>query len=141
LTISSIFVVLPTLATHSGSSFVAVAGEKSFVEKLIIYPFYIAKITVYEFGQLFVLDKILFFMCISSIYFSVIHFGKLSSKYLLMIFSAGLLTGALNGNVGVNFRYQLPVLIFICWNLIDNLNFPGENNLKNKKNQTRLSDF
>jgi hypothetical protein len=58
-----------------------------------------------------------------------------------MIFSAGLLTGALNGNVGVNFRYQLPVLIFICWNLIDNLNFPGENNLKNKKNQTRLSDF
>jgi hypothetical protein len=62
-------------------------------------------------------------MCIAAVVVSIKNFRKDSSKYLLFIFLAGLLTGALNGNVGVNFRYQLPVLFFICWSLIDNLNF------------------
>ena len=46
-------------------------------------------------------------------------FEKISSKYLLIMFTTGLLMGALNGNVGVNFRYQLPVLVFVCWSLLD----------------------
>jgi hypothetical protein len=130
---SSILVVIPTLLTHSGNSFLAVEGNKPFLEKLFLYPFYLIKVTFYEFAQLFVLDKILFFMCVLSIYFSIKNFGKLSSKYLLIMFTAGLLMGALNGNVGVNFRYQLPVLVFICWSLIDNASPKIENLAKLKK--------
>jgi hypothetical protein len=116
----SIVVVLPTILSHSGNSFLAVEGNRPFLERLFLYPFYLIKVTVYEFAQLFVFDKILFFMCIFSVYFSVRTFEKISSKYLLIMFATGLLMGALNGNVGVNFRYQLPVLVFVCWSLLDN---------------------
>jgi hypothetical protein len=116
----SIVVVLPTILSHSGNSFLAVEGDRPFLEKLFLYPFYLIKVTFYEFAQLFVFDKILFFMCIFSVYFSVKAFEKISSKYLLIMLTTGLLMGAVNGNVGVNFRYQLPVLVFVCWSLLDN---------------------
>jgi hypothetical protein len=131
----SIVVVLPTIMSHSGNSFLAVEGDRPFLEKLFLYPFYLIKVTIYEFAQLFVFDKILFFMCIFSVYFSVRAFEKISSKYLLIMFTAGFLTGALNGNVGVNFRYQLPILVFICWSLLDNASPRIEKSIKlNKPN-------
>jgi hypothetical protein len=131
----SLLIVYPTLLSHQSSSFLAVEGDKPFLEKLLLYPFYLMKITFFEFAQLFVLDRIFFILCIATIVVSIKNFRKDSSKYLLFIFLAGLLTGALNGNVGVNFRYQLPVLFFICWNLIDNLNF-SLNLFKKLKNKT-----
>ena len=119
----SISIVIPTLLTHQSSSFLAAEGERSFFEKLILYPFYLVKVTFYEIIQLFILDRVFLVVCAISVYLSLRNFHKESSRLLLFISFAGLLTGALNGNVGVNFRYQLPVLFFICWSLIDNLNF------------------
>ena len=121
--IMSIVVVIPTLQTHRGSSFLAVEGEKPFLEKLFLYPFYFAKVTFYEIAQLIVIDRIFFLILALCFYVSLKNIHKESSKFFLLILFAGLLTGALNGNVGVNFRYQLPVLFFMCWSLIDNLYF------------------
>jgi hypothetical protein len=131
----SFFIVVPTLLSHQSSSFLAVEGDKPFLEKLLLYPLYLVKITFFEFAQLFILDRIFFVLCVVAIVVSIKNFRKDSSKYLLFIFLAGLLTGALNGNVGVNFRYQLPVLFFICWSLIDNLNF-SLNSFTKPKNRT-----
>ena len=119
----SFSIVIPTLLTHQSSSFLAVEGDRPFLEKLVLYPFYLVKVTFYELVQLIVLDRVFFLICILCIYLSFRNFHKESSKLLLFILLAGLLTGALNGNVGVNFRYQLPSLFFICWSLIDNFNF------------------
>jgi hypothetical protein len=119
----SFLIVIPTLLTHQSSSFLAVEGDRSFLEKLVLYPFYLVKVTFYELMQLIVLDRVFFLIGIVCIYLSFRNFHKESSKLLLFILLAGLLTGALNGNVGVNFRYQLPSLFFICWSLIDNFNF------------------
>jgi len=119
----SFLIVIPTLLTHQSSSFLAVEGDRPFLEKLILYPFYLVKVTFYEIMQLIVLDRIFFLICTLCVYISLRNIHKDSSKLFLYILFAGLLTGALNGNVGVNFRYQLPVLFFICWSLIDNLNF------------------
>lgn len=119
----SFLIVIPTLLTHQSNSFLAVEGDRPFLEKLVLYPFYLIKVTFYELMQLIVLDRIFFLICILCVYLSLRNFHKDSSKLLLFILLAGLLTGALNGNVGVNFRYQLPSLFFICWSLIDNLNF------------------
>jgi len=119
----SILVVIPTLLTHQSSSFLAVEGNRPLLEKLILYPFYLVKVTFYEIMQLIVLDRIFFLICALCVYISLRNIHKDSSKLFLYILFAGLITGALNGNVGVNFRYQLPVLYFICWSLIDNLNF------------------
>ncbi|MBM3454412.1 MAG: hypothetical protein FJX80_04605 [Bacteroidetes bacterium] len=115
--------VIPTLLTHQSSSFLAVEGDRPFLEKLFLYPFYLVKVTFYEITQLIVLDRIFFLVCAFCVYLSLRNIHKESSQLFLLVLFAGLLTGALNGNVGVNFRYQLPVLFFICWSLIDNLNF------------------
>ena len=119
----SFSIVIPTLLTHQSSSFLAVEGDRPFLEKLFLYPFYLVKVTFYEIIQLIVLDRIFFLVCALCVYLSLRNIHKESSQLFLFVLLAGLLTGALNGNVGVNFRYQLPVLFFICWSLIDNLNF------------------
>ena len=119
----SFAILIPTLLTHRSSSFLAVEGDRPFLEKLFLYPFYLVKVTFYELMQLIVLDRLFFLICILCIYLSFRNFHKESSKLLLFVLLAGLLTGALNGNVGVNFRYQLPSLFFICWSLIDTFNF------------------
>jgi hypothetical protein len=119
----SILIAVPTLLTHPSSSFLAVEGERPFLEKIILYPFYFVKVAFFEIMQLIVLDRIFFLVCAFCVYLSFTKIHKVSSQLFLFVLLAGLLTGALNGNVGVNFRYQLPVLFFICWSLIDNLNF------------------
>ena len=116
-------IALPTLFTHPGSSFLAVEGDKPFIEKIFLYPFYLIKVTFYEIMQLIILDRIFFLVCTVCVYLSLRNINKESSQLFILVLFAGLLTGALNGNIGVNFRYQLPVLFFICWSLIDNLNF------------------
>lgn len=131
----SFSVVIPTLLTHQSSSFLAVEGDRPFLEKLFLYPFYLVKVTFYEIMQLIVLDRIFFLVCALCIYLSLRNIHKESSQLFLFVLLAGLLTGALNGNVGVNFRYQLPVLFFICWSLIDNLNFSFNSFKRQNENQ------
>jgi len=79
------------------------------------------------------MDRILFFLCALSIYFSFKYVYKESSKYLLLVLFAGLSTGAMNGTIGVNFRYQLPVIAFICWSIIENTNISLNGFLKRSK--------
>jgi len=129
----SVLVVIPTLLSNSSNSFLAVEADRSLWQRFLLYPFYLIKITFYEFAQLFVMDRILFFMCALSIYLSFKYINKDSSKYLLLFLFAGLLTGAMNGTVGVNFRYQLPVIAFICWSIIDNTNISLNGFLKRSK--------
>jgi len=133
ITVVSVLIVIPTLLSNSSNSFLAVEADRSLWQRFLLYPFYLIKITFYEFAQLFVLDRILFFMCVLSIYLSFKYINKDSSKYLLLVLFAGLLTGAMNGTVGVNFRYQLPVIAFICWSIIDNTNISLNGFLKRSK--------
>ena len=133
ITVVSLLIVIPTLLSNSSNSFLAVEADRSLWQRFLLYPFYLIKITFYEFAQLFVLDRILFFMCVLSIYLSFKYINKDSSKYLLLVLFAGLLTGAMNGTVGVNFRYQLPVIAFICWSIIDNTNISLNCFLKRSK--------
>jgi len=129
----SVLIVIPTLLSNSSNSFLAVEADRSLWQRFLLYPLYLIKITFYEFAQLFVMDRILFFLCALSIYFSFKYINKDSSKYLLLVLFAGLLTGAMNGTVGVNFRYQLPVIALICWSIIDNTNISFNGFLKRSK--------
>jgi len=133
ITVVSVLIVIPTLLSNSSNSFLAVEAHRGLWQRIMLYPFYLIKITFYEFTQLFVMDRILFFMCALSIYLSFKYINKDSSKYLLLVLFAGLLTGAMNGTVGVNFRYQLPVIAFICWSIIDNTNISLNGFLKRSK--------
>ena len=120
--IVSFIVFIPTLLSNANNSFLPVEGSRSQIERLILLPKYFLKITCYEFAQLFILDRILFVIIVIALYFALKERKRIYNQYYLVLLIMGLLTGALNGTVGVNFRYQLPVIVFACWRLIENIN-------------------
>ena len=78
------------------------------------------KITFWEFAQLAVLDRVLLAMLVFAAAVSALTWREVNSQYYLAVLFSVLFTGAINGTVGVNFRYQLPVLGFMAWVLVLN---------------------
>jgi uncharacterized membrane protein len=66
-----------------------------------------------EFGQLFVLDRIFFFGFFIVLGIAIHNFKAESSQLLLLVSVALILTAGINGVLGVNFRYHLPILPFM----------------------------
>jgi hypothetical protein len=94
-------------------------GDKSLIEKIFIYPINLVKVTVFELGQLYVLDRAFFVFLLFCIYLAVVYRHQNSSKFFLAVLVAVWLTGAINGVLGVNFRYQLPVVPLLLWAFIE----------------------
>ena len=66
-----------------------------------------------EFLQLAALDRLLLFLLCLSLVIAIKSSTKTVSQDFLLMLMAGLFVGALNGTLGVNFRYQLPVLPYL----------------------------
>ena len=64
----------------------------------------------------------LFLGIIIAMFVALKGLSDISNQYFVSLLLMGLLTGSINGTVGVNFRYQLPVITFACWVLIQNSN-------------------
>jgi len=124
-------VFIPTLLSNSNNSFLPVEGDKNIFERTLLLPQYFLKVSYFEFGQLFVLDRVLFAIILGGVYTALWERKRIYNQVYLLLLLSGLVTGALNGTVGVNFRYQLPVLVFACWSLIANLNRLPKNLLNN----------
>jgi hypothetical protein len=69
------------------------------------------KVLVVEFGQLFVMDRVLFVFIVLSTFTAIFTWKNVYSKSYLSLFVACFAMGAWNGALGVNFRYQLPLTI------------------------------
>jgi hypothetical protein len=82
----------------------------------------IARVGFYEIAQLVVLDRLLLVILILSFVISIMRFSLISSKLFLLVFLSLWITGAVNGTIGVNFRYQLPILPFMAYILIESSN-------------------
>jgi hypothetical protein len=78
------------------------------------------KITFWEVAQLTILDRVLLAMLMLALAISVLTWREINSQYYLAVLLSVLFIGAVNGTVGVNFRYQLPILGFMAWVLISN---------------------
>ena len=115
-------VFVPTLLSNANNSFLPVEGDRSEIERLFLLPKYFLKVTFFEFAQLFVLDRVLFLVIVIAFLLACFELKRFSNQYYLVLLIMSLITGALNGTIGVNFRYQLPVIVFACWSLIDNIN-------------------
>jgi hypothetical protein len=96
-------------------------SEDGFWNKIAQLPISAFKVAFIEIAQLAVLDRVLLMVIILSIYFALANRRKESSMYFLAVFLGVWALGAVNGTLGVNFRYQLPVMIFSAWVLLDNL--------------------
>ena len=118
LTAAALIISIPTFLSNSGNSFLPVIGDRSYLERAVSLPYYFLKISFYEFAQLFVLDRILLVVLVLAVIFSLLTLKSFNSRILLMNLFMGLLTGAINGTLGVNFRYQLPIITFVAFQVL-----------------------
>jgi hypothetical protein len=84
--------------------------EGGTIEKILYLPISAARVAFIEFAQLAALDRILLILIVGAIVVALSTWRNSTSQLFLFFCLAGWLIGALNGTLGVNFRYQLPVL-------------------------------
>lgn len=110
----------PTLFSNFGPSVLASESSLPLTEKVLRFPLSCLRIAFYEIAELVVLDRylIVFLMLVTLVAF--LAFKSESANFFLAMLVAVWLTGALNGVIGVNFRYQLPLLPFAAWVLAEN---------------------
>lgn len=104
---------LPNLLVNFSGAILPAHADSTWYEKLLILPIQIVKMHVVEFGQLFILDRIFFFGLFFALFLAVINFKNESAWLLILVFLSVVLTAGINGVLGVNFRYHLPVLPFV----------------------------
>jgi hypothetical protein len=116
----AILMFLPTLFKNASTAILPNEQNGNLIVKFRQFIFSLAKTAFYELAQLAVLDRLLLSLLLITIAISLTNMGRLSSKYFLAVLISLWVTGAINGTIGVNFRYQLPVIAFMGWSLIDN---------------------
>lgn len=94
-------------------------GNSSGLIKALHLPLSFFKVAFFEISELAVLDRLLLSVIALAFFISIRDWRKSSSQYFLAVLTAVGFIGALNGTVGVNFRYQLPVIPFMLWVLFD----------------------
>ena len=78
------------------------------------------RVGFYEIAELAALDRVLLALLSLAVIASIHSVGRIESQYFLGVLLAVWLIGAINGTIGVNFRYQMPVLGFLFWVLAVN---------------------
>jgi hypothetical protein len=136
----TLLAVTPTLLARPDSDSIVVGGGSGIADKLMYFPISAFKVLFVEFAQLASLDRSLLAILVTAILISFLNPGRQSSQLFLLMGLAGWFIGALNGVLGVNFRYQLPVITFACWVILDQLdilrNIPIRNTMKISRSET-----
>lgn len=86
------------------------SGEYTVYQRIQNFALHGIKVLVVEFGQLFVMDRILFVFIIVAIATAMLTWKNVYSQSFLSLLMACFAMGAWNGALGVNFRYQLPLI-------------------------------
>jgi hypothetical protein len=68
-----------------------------------------------------VLDRLLLMLLGIGLLLAVITLKNLPSQYLIFMLLAGYTLGAINGTLGVNFRYQIPLIPFCAWTILSSV--------------------
>ncbi len=111
---------IPLLFFNSSSAILPGSQSDSLLKKVLDLPLQSIKVLVVESGQLVVLDRIFFFLVIFSL-FCAFQLRNKVGVLTIAVFIGVLAIGFINGTLGVNFRYQLPLIPFMAWSFIDYL--------------------
>ena len=115
----SVTCALPTFILSMGVGILPTEGNTSLFNKLLAYPQIAGKVIFYEVGQLFVMDKLLLFSLILAVFITFRNRARISSTFFLISLASLAFTGSINGVIGVNFRYQMPLIAFMIWVFVD----------------------
>lgn len=116
--VSSLIATIPTYLTQPSNSVLPREGELTTIEKLIALPESFGKILFFEMAQLAVLDRLLLVILVLALILSLKSLRNETSLRFIAVLLSVWAIGAINGSIGVNFRYQLPVISFACAVLI-----------------------
>ena len=83
--------------------------------KILHLPISFIKIGAVESGQLIILDHALIAILALALYLAIKNYKEKHSQYFLTVLLAVWIIGTINGVLGVNFRYQLPLIPFALW--------------------------
>jgi hypothetical protein len=86
------------------------SGEYTVDQRIQDFTIHAVKVVVVEFGQLFVMDRVLFFFIGTAMIIAILTLRNAYSQSFLALVIACFAMGAWNGALGVNFRYQLPLI-------------------------------
>ena len=111
---------IPLLFFNVQSAFLPGADNQSIAGKLVEFPVQSIKVFVVEIGQLVVLDRQLLFLILFALFCALQIMGTTGVLTVCVLLSV-LLIGFINGTLGVNFRYQLPVVPFLAWSFVQYL--------------------
>jgi hypothetical protein len=119
IALMAIAAFMPILFVDFSRSVLASESSLPLTTKILHFPLTCLRIAFYEVSQLVVLDRYLILFLVIVTVVALMHIRSPSSCYFLSVLFSLWLTGAINGVVGVNFRYQLPLLPFAAWVILE----------------------
>lgn len=123
LGIVTIIFFIPSALRNIQTGILPNEEKGSLIDKPIQLMVSMARVGFYEISQLVVLDRLLILLLVVATIVSVFNLDRASSKFFLLVLVALWITGAVNGTIGVNFRYQLPLLPFMAYCIIESCKF------------------
>ncbi len=109
---------IPALFSTLGVSILPAENDQTTLEKISNIPLSFLRVVSIDIAQLAVMDRLFLIFLAVGVLISIIHFKNIASQYFIAILLAGYLLGAVNGTLGVNFRYQLPAIPFCAWSIV-----------------------
>jgi len=111
---SSFIGLVPLIFLGIGPAILPSENGSSWVSKASHIPVQSAKVLFIEVAQLLILDKSLLLLIIIGTYCAWKERRSLPGLQVIAVIFGVLVIGFINGTIGVNFRYQLPVLAFLA---------------------------
>jgi|694.fasta_scaffold74811_2 hypothetical protein len=118
--VASTLISIPVFISAPDDALLPGSNPVTLWEKVSGLAISFLKVGFYEVAELAALDRVLLVMLLSALWAAVIEIKRLESQYFIAVLISVWLIGAINGTVGVNFRYQMPLLGFMFWVLSAN---------------------
>jgi len=116
---------IPALQAQASSALLPAEADSPLYMKLAKLPLVFIKVFAIDIAEFGVLDRA-FLIFILFCFIQAIRLRRtLSAQLFTAVLFAGYIIGSINGTLGVNFRYQIPVLIFSAWLVLDSLEISG----------------
>ena len=103
---------LPILLMRPKIALLPLQQNDDFLTKLLSLPKSLLKVGFFEIAELAVLDRLFLVYLLMALVGALTNIRNLNSMYFIGVLLAVWVLGAINGNIGVNFRYQLPLIPF-----------------------------
>lgn len=81
----------------------------------------LCKVFIFEIGELVVLDRIFIMLLIAAVFFSILNWRRFTSGLFLASATGVCALTLINPVLGVNFRYQLPIISIMAILLLENI--------------------